>query len=110
MNLVNMKLPKKSEKELKTSCEPCGIGGQDRWPYGLQISFDKEQVSKLKTLGTLKVGDKVNVEATGTVTSIRISERQDSGKDHRVEIQLEEVGVEADAKQKQKKEVEELIK
>lgn len=110
MNLTDVKLPKKTKAELKGDCCPSTAADQDRYPYGLQISFENEQVSKMSSLTGLQVGDKVNIEAVGTVTSIRVSERQSSGKDHRVEIQIEKIGVEADVAEKQKKQVSDLIK
>jgi ribosomal protein L21E len=98
MELVDMKLPKKTEKELKETC--CGISteNQDRWPYGLQLRFEKDQVDKLPSLKTYKVGDKVVISAEGTVTSIRTSERQNGKEDHSVEVQIEKIACEPKVK------------
>ncbi len=94
MPLVDMKLPKKSKEEMKKGCEPCGTSGQqDRWPYGLQIRFEKEQVEKIPALAGLEVGDMVNLNGAGCVTSIRMAERQNDKKDHSVEIQIEKIEV-----------------
>ena len=89
-----MKLKKKSKIGLKKLMEPMAYGGQDEWPYGLQLCFEKEQIEKLSNLKKLKVGDSVKVSAEGNVMSIRISERQDGSDNHSIEIQLKEVGVE----------------
>ena len=95
MALTSMKLKKKSKVELKKLMEPTmGYEGQDEWPYGLQLCFEKEEIEKLPSLKKLKVGDSVKVSAEGNVMSVRISERQDGSDDHSVEIQLKEVDVE----------------
>lgn len=109
MNIVDMKLPKKSEKELKAACEPV-CGNESRWPYGLQLTFNKEQIAKLKALVVAKVGDQVSIEAIGTVTAVRSSERQKGSADHTVEVQLERVGVEYKKEKEQEKQIKELLK
>jgi hypothetical protein len=94
--LIDMKLPKKTKEELKkdTCCAPLSSGDQDRWPYGLQIRFEKEQVDKIPSLADLKVGDRVIVQGEACVTSIRISERKNNNQDHSVELQIEKISVE----------------
>ena len=92
--MVDMKMPKKSKPEMEKECCVGPSAAQDRWPYGLQIRFEKEQIDKLPSLVEYKVGDKVSVTAEGTVTAIRMSERQGGDPDHTVEIQLEKVGCE----------------
>jgi len=93
MKLVDMKIKRKSKKERKESMGIC-YGEDDRWPYGLQLRFEKEQIEKLPTLKKHEVGDKVYVYAEATVTAVRISERSDGDKDHSVELQVEKVMVE----------------
>jgi hypothetical protein len=88
-----MKLPKKTKEELKADMMPISMADQDRWPYGLQIRFEKEQIDKMPSLKGLKVGDTVNIEALGTVTAVRMSERQKGEPSHSVEIQIEKVDV-----------------
>ena len=95
MALTSVKLKKKSKVELKKLMEPTmGYEGQEEWPYGLRLRFEKEEIEKLPSLKKLKVGDSVKVSAEGNVMSVRISERQDGSDDHSVEIQLKEVDVE----------------
>ena len=99
MKLTDMKLPKKTKAELKTECQPIGCEDEDRWPYGLRIDFEKEQVAKMPEVAGLKVGDAVSISGIGKVTSVRMSERH--GKDdHSVEIQIEQVGVSSKKKLK----------
>jgi hypothetical protein len=89
-----MKLPKATVKETKMTDAPIASLNQERWPYGLRINFEKEQIDKMPALAGLKVGDVVSIDAIGCVTSVRISERQEGKKDHSVEIQIEQVGIE----------------
>ena len=95
MTLTSMKLKKKSKVELKKLMDvPSTYGGQDEWPYGLQLCFEKEQIEKLSNLKKLKVGDSVKVSAEGNVMSVRISERQVGSDDHSIRIQLKDIDVE----------------
>jgi ribosomal protein L21E len=94
MELVDVKLPKKSKTELKAECEPISTADQDRWPWGLQLLFEKEEIAKIPSLTNYKVGDKVAIQAEASVTSIRMSERQNGKEDHTVELQIEKVSCE----------------
>lgn len=93
MNLVDMKLPKKSKKESLEDCVPSKYGNEDRWPYGMQIRFEKEQIAKMPDVIKLKVGDAVSLSGMGKVTSVRISEFQSGKNDHSVEVQIEKIAV-----------------
>jgi len=93
INLVDMKLPKKTKEELKKECLPCASNDQEQWPYGLKLSFEKEQVDKIPSLKSLNVGDKVLVQGEGSVVEVRMSERQGGEDRHSVEIQIEKVSV-----------------
>ena len=97
MKMASMKLPKKSEKEMKTEAMP-GKADGDRWPYGLQLRFENEQIDKLPYLKTLKVGQKVMVSGSGEVSSLRVSDREGGKEDWSIEIQLHEVGCEGKKK------------
>ena len=70
----------------------------DRYPYGMQLRFESEQVDKLSYLKKLKVGQKVMVEGMGEVSSIRMNEEKDGKQRYSVEIQLHEVGCEGKGK------------
>ena len=106
MTLTDMKLPKRSEKELK-ACEP-SLGSREQWPYGLQLRFDNEQIKKMASLKELEVGDEVYVEAKGTVTMVRRSDRQNEKPDQTLEIQIKKIGIEN--KDSQKKQIKELTR
>ena len=100
MKLTDTKLPKKTKAELKTECTPIGLGDEDRWPYGLRINFQKEQIAKMPEVAKLKVGDTVSVSGTGKVISVRMSERRGGKDDHNVEIQIEKVAVSSRSQKK----------
>ena len=100
MKLTDVKLLKKTKAELKTECQPIGYGDEDRWPYGLRISFEKEQIAKMPGVAKLKVGDIVSVAGTGKVISVRMSERRGGKDDHNVEIQIEKVAVSSRSQKK----------
>jgi len=92
MSLVDMKLPKKSKKDLVKVADY--EIERDRYPYGLQLRFENEQVEALPSLKNYKVGDKVRIEAEANVTSVRQSELQDKKASYVVEIQIERIAVE----------------
>ena len=102
MKLIDMKLPKKSKEELKNECCVSPSYQQDRWPYGLQLRFETEQVEKMPSLKDYKVGDKVIVSAEAVVTEVRMSETQSTDKDkqtrYTIELQLQQVGCEPKSK------------
>ena len=100
MRLIDMKLPKKTMKEMKEECVSSKTSEeQDRWPYGLQLHFETEQVEKLPKLKDFKVGDRVVVIGEATVTEVKQSETQSTNEKKRtnytVELQMEQVSVEA---------------
>ena len=97
MKMVDVKLPKKTKEELKKEMSPIQVE-RDRWPYGLQLRFESEQVDKLPLLKKLKIGQKVIVEGIGEVTSIRMNEEKEGKEKYSVEIQLQEVGCESKGK------------
>lgn len=98
MELIDVKLPPpKEEKENKDTCCGCPSPSQDRWPYGLQLRFETEQVEKIPSLTEYKLGDKVIVMAEARVTDIRSNERYKDGKaqtDQTVEMQIEKINCE----------------
>jgi aspartyl-tRNA synthetase len=92
MKLIDMKLPKKTKKELE-AIPSVKMDERDRWPYGLQLRFEKEQISKMPELERLKVGNVVNISGIGKVVGVRMSERQKGENDHTIEVQIEKIGV-----------------
>lgn len=106
MEMTDMKLPRKSKEEMKkemASCMPMCEQEQDRWPYGLQLRFEKDEIAKLPALKGYKVGDKVIISAEAKVTDTRVSERTRGGEvveDHTIEMQIEKISCEPKVKKK----------
>jgi len=99
--LIDVKLPKKTKEELKKEGMVMpSTDNQDRWPYGLQIRFEKEEIDKIPSLLNYETGDMVMVQAEARVTSISMSERQSGEEDRSVGIQIEKVSVEPIKKKK----------
>jgi len=99
MNLVDLKIPKKTKKEMEAEMKPiAAYEDQDRYPYGLCLSFGKDEVEKVEALKKLNAGDQVMIQGVGYVKEVSISESgTGEGKEktrHRVEIQITSVGVE----------------
>ena len=93
ISLIDMKLPKRTKEELKNECMPMAAEEQDRWPYGLEIRLEKDQLDKMPEVKNYKVGDKVIVYAEASITGTRISERQKGKDNHTMELQLEKIAV-----------------
>jgi hypothetical protein len=96
MNLVDLKLHKKTEKELKKTMEV----DQPSYPYGFRLSFDAEQIKKLPQLEKVKFGEKVTIQAVGEVMEIRKIDRQKDNSQFSVEIQLKQIGVQGSSPKK----------
>jgi hypothetical protein len=94
MKMIDLKMPKLSKKEMEKTNQLM-VPDSDRWPYGLKLTFEAEQVDKLPVLEKVKVGDDVSISGMGEVTSIRSSENQDGKKQFTVEVQIQKVGVES---------------
>jgi len=95
VKLKSLKLSKSESKAAGPCCDTKPSG--PRYPYGTCIRLDKEALAKLGLkVKNFTVGEDVTVEAVGTVKSLRSSEGTDYDSSE-VEIQLEELGVEASA-------------
>jgi len=91
MKMIDLKLPKISKNELKTMAQPIEDEGP-RYPYGMKLTFEEDEIEKLPHLEKMKVGEKVTINGTGEVTSIRMNEDKDKKKRFSVEVQLHKVG------------------
>jgi len=96
MNLVDLKLPKKSKKELNKTMEV----DQPEYPYGFLLRFDSEQIAKLPQLEKVKIGEKVTIQGIGEVIEVRKVDRQKEDNQFSVEIQLKQIGVEGSSPKK----------
>lgn len=86
MKMVGMKLQKISKKEQGEDSSMPGMS-KDEYPYGLKISLNEEQLKKMEHVANLSVGDEVDLEAKGKITSMSSDERSD-GKNRSVTIQI----------------------
>lgn len=99
MKMVDMELPKKSAKELKTEMAPSKEEGP-RYPYGLELSFNSESMGKLPQLKGAKVGQKVIVQGVGEISRVSMHENKNGKEEWDISIQLQEVGCEPKKKEK----------
>lgn len=95
MALTDMKLPKKSKKELKEE----GVIGpstmdQAEYPYGLSITLENEALDKLGIdIADYSVDQDVKIIAAGCVTRVS-SESMKKGKDRRsLQVQIEAMDI-----------------
>lgn len=100
MKLVDMKLPKKSKKELKEATKPIGME-REAYPYGLQLRFEKNEVEKIAAFKTIAAGAKVALSCIGKVIEVRTTDAEKGRDRHSVEIQIQKVGIEDQSKTKE---------
>lgn len=88
MKLVSMKLPKSAPIEADDEAETMDAPS---YPYGLELHLDREQLQKLGL--DPEVGGEVAIEARGTVTMYRETERQGQEPDCSTSIQITDIAV-----------------
>lgn len=94
MELISVER-KKDPKDKKTK-GGIEIGSSDeKYPWGLRIEFNSENVSKISTLSDVSVGDVVTIQAKAHVIETSARETQ-SGPDRKVSLQIVSIGIEAD--------------
>jgi hypothetical protein len=97
MDMVSMELKKKSKEELKGLAEPVA-SEQSKFPYGLRLRFEKEQIDKIPFLETSNVGDKVVITAEAVVETKEKNDRLDGESYISVCIQITDIAVSAKEK------------
>lgn len=94
MKMISMERKKDPKgKEKKCGLEACVSA--EKYPWGLRINFDSENVSKISALSDVSVGDVVTIQAKAHVVETSARETT-SGPARRVELQIVEIGIEAD--------------
>ncbi len=84
---------------IKVDSAPAGLEEQDRWPWGLRLTFEDEQIEKIPSLLDLKAQDRLKIECEAHVVSTEAVEKQKDGKTaHRIVIQIEKIAVDPDKK------------
>lgn len=93
MDLVDLKLPKKTKSELKKDMAVCQPG-QETYPYWSRFSISTEQMSKFPKLRDAKIGERVAMKGMGEVVEVRKVDRQDKKNDFTVEVQIQKIAIE----------------
>ena len=75
---------------------PAPMANINRYPYGLCISLDEEDLAKLGMPLDADVGDMIQVAAMARVTSVSKKEMADGTCDCRVELQITHLNLEGD--------------
>ena len=92
--MIDLKLPKKTKKEMEKEATIGYPYDGDTYPYGCKLRFEKEQIEKIGALKSMNAGDKVRLIAVGTITSVDIHDKADDKKSRRsVEIQIEKIDI-----------------
>jgi hypothetical protein len=91
--MVSMELDDEDKLDLAVP----SISQKPDYPWGLRICFCEKELKKLE-LDVPEIGDMIDMRAMGTVTSVSI-EKRDGGDSCRVEIQIERIALENEAKE-----------
>ena len=94
MALKDMKLSKKKQEGIPSPVET-SLDSGPKYPYGLQLRLDEEQIKKLGGLKGAEVGGSVKIIATGDITSMREEARKEQTSKN-VEIQITAIDIEMD--------------
>ena len=99
--MIDMKLkPKKDDDHKCGCCQPISAGESEPYPYGLQVTLNKESLERLGlTAGQFEAGAIVTIKAMAKVKGIRVSEG-DSNYDNSVELQITALDLEGGQKGK----------
>lgn len=104
MKTVNMAMPKEKGGKSDGCCcgGPCDCGdeGKPRYPWGLQISLEKEQLDALGIKEMPMTGTVVALQATAKVTRCSEEEREGADPMRSVSLQITDLAFEPAAEQK----------
>jgi hypothetical protein len=90
MKLVDMKRPKR--KVVRNGPELATM--EDKYPFGLTVRLEKDQMAKLPSIKNVKAGEVVSLISEAKVISTRIEDNMRGGENHTVELQLQKIAVE----------------
>lgn len=98
MNLVDMKSPKKTAKEMKAGMMPSPME-RDEYPWGTKIDLNEESLAKLGSLfDDAEVGEETTVTAKAKVVSKRdnatVGADGKKKKNRSLELQITKISVE----------------
>jgi len=101
MKLVDLKLPKKTRKQLeKEMAAEAPEPMDEQYPWGVQLRFDKREIEKIEGLQNINAGTAVNIQAIGKVTEVRTTDAEKGRKRHNVEIQIQKIAIAPRTKEK----------
>jgi len=96
MKTVKLKITaaehKRRKAEMKDSLPCCG---NDDYPYGFRLSLDKDLIKKFPQFEDAEGGATFNFSGKCRVKEISTTQRDGESKNQRVEIQIEEIGFDA---------------
>lgn len=95
--LVSMeKIPKTDRAKLNESCAGCcPTYDEEKFPYGLKLRFQKDELDKLPSLKLYKIDDKIIITAEASVTEVSKRESTGGEDSYTVELQIEKISCEA---------------
>lgn len=96
MQMVNMamKPEEKGKSECCCCCGPCACDeGKPRYPWGLQISLEKEQMDALGMKGMPKVGESMTMSCMVKVTRCSEEEREGGVPMRSMSLQITDMGM-----------------
>jgi hypothetical protein len=92
MKMIDLKQKPPSKKD---KAEPCCIDSYEKYPWGMRLNFDTDVLEKMGLdLKTLKVGGAIVIKAKGSVIEVSETERVKGKPSKRLEIQIEQIGLE----------------
>ena len=94
MYSVSMADMAKTPEEVKEDSEPMAPVSVNRYPYGLCLSLDQDDLEKLSMPLDAEVGDMIHVMAFARVTSVSKQELADGKCNCRVELQITHLALE----------------
>ncbi|MFA7000270.1 MAG: capsid staple protein [Candidatus Paceibacterota bacterium] len=108
MKLVDMKLPKKTKKELKEEMTVATAGRDEgpEYPWGLQLSFEEKAIEKIPMLEKVKANAEVEIRAVAFVKEVSMTDsaKPERKRRRRVELQITKIGISSDQADQEDKE------
>jgi hypothetical protein len=92
---------KRTKKEIKKTrnVEIASDSSYDEYPWGTKLRFEEDEISKIKEIQGLNVGDSVFINAIGSVVE-KSEHSRTKGKDNKtIEIQIEKISIDSKAEE-----------
>jgi hypothetical protein len=90
--MIDMKRPKPKKGTLTK--QPEGATSSEEYPYGLRISFERQEIDKLDLdVSKLKMGQKCSISGEGEVQSISMSENKGEPDNKSISIQIKAIEI-----------------